>query len=273
MNNEKMEKNDSSEKIENLQLTDITRNPYQPRVSFDETKLTELAASIKENGVMQPIIVRRSKVIGYELLAGERRFLASQKAGLTTIPAIVRDYDDQEMMTLSIVENLQRENLNTMEEAQSLANLSQKAGLTHEEIAKILGKSRAYVSNSIRLLQLPTELQYLVEKKNLSAAHARTLLGLSDTPKQLEFARRVIKKNLSVRQLEALVYGEENENLSTISADKPQKNPYVEEMERHLKENLGNTVVISTNQQNKGQLSIHFDNLNDLENLIQKLEK
>lgn len=151
--------------------------PYQPRLVFDEDRLRELANSIKENGVLQPIIVRKSKLIGYELLAGERRFQASKLAGLETIPAIIRTYSDEEMMTLSILENLQRENLNPLEESKSLAQLSEKLGMTHDEIAKALGKSRSYVSNLIRLLGLPDKILKHVENRTLSPAHARTLLA------------------------------------------------------------------------------------------------
>lgn len=159
------------------QIINNCQNPYQPRLVFDEDRLRELANSIKENGVLQPIIVRKSKLIGYELLAGERRFQASKLAGLETIPAIIRTYSDEEMMTLSILENLQRENLNPLEESKSLAQLSEKLGMTHDEIAKALGKSRSYVSNLIRLLGLPDKILKHVENRTLSPAHARTLLA------------------------------------------------------------------------------------------------
>jgi ParB family chromosome partitioning protein len=255
------------EEIQNLKLTDITRNPYQPRIHFNEEKLTELANSIKMNGVLQPIIVRKSKVIGFELLAGERRFLASKKAGRTEIPAIVREYNDQQMQVLALLENLQRENLNPIEEAKSLANLTEKSGLKHEEIAQIIGKSRAFVSNTIRLLQLPSELSFLVESGELSAGHARALLAEPDTIKQLELARLVRKKHLSVRELEQLIYHEES------SPKTNKKNIFIEEIEEKLKRNLGNTVKISENKLHQGSLNIKFDNLEELEKLISKLEQ
>lgn len=259
-----------TERIENLKLEEIIRNPYQPRIEFDEEKLNELAISIKENGVLQPIIVRKSKVIGYELLAGERRFLASQRAGITEIPSIIRDYNDQEMMTLSILENLQRENLNPIEEARSLKNLQEKAGLTHEEISKILGKSRSYVTNLIRVLSLPKELLYLVEQGELSVAHARTLLGLSDEIKQLDLARLTLKKKLSVRELEKLVYNVVNDKSSKkVSSN---KSIYVEEMEQHLKKILGNSVKITSDKRNKGKIELKFNNLDEMEKIIQKLK-
>ena len=173
------------EQITQLKLSTIVKNPYQPRLVFDEDKLKELANSIQENGVLQPIIVRKSKLVGYELLAGERRFQASKLAGLETIPAIIRSYSDEEMMTLSILENLQRENLNPLEESKSLAQLADKLGMTHDQIAKALGKSRSYVSNLIRLLGLPDTILKHVENRDISPAHARTLLAEKNPKKQL----------------------------------------------------------------------------------------
>lgn len=255
-----------TEEIQNLKLSEITRNPYQPRIHFDTEKLDELAKSIKINGVLQPIIVRKSKVIGYELLAGERRFLASQKAGRTEIPAIVRDYNNQQMQVLALLENLQREDLNPIEEAKSLSNLTEKSGLKHEEIAQIIGKSRTYVTNSIRLLQLSKELTYLVESNELSAGHARTLLAEPNPIRQLELARLVRKKHLSVRELEHLIYHEDKKTPPSP------RNIYITEIEEKLRKNLGNSVKIVSSKKNKGSLSVKFDNLEELENLIKKLE-
>ena len=211
-----------TEKIELLKISEIVRNPYQPRTVFDADKLQELADSIKENGVLQPIIVRQSSLLGYELLAGERRFLASQMAGLQEIPAIVRNYSDEEMMTLSILENLQRENLNPIEEARSLSVLTEKLGLTHAEIGKSLGKSRSYVSNSLRILSLPQEILQLVEQNQLSLAHARTLLAVPTKIQQRSLAQRVVREKMSVRQLENLIYGkkktENNSKKNSVSS-------------------------------------------------------
>ena len=161
-----------------LLMSDIVKNPYQPRIVFDESKLQELSDSIKENGVLQPIIVRKSPIIGYEILAGERRFRASQLAGLTKIPAIIRELSDDEMMTLAILENLQRDDLTLLDEARSLQNLVTKQGLTHTQIAEKLGKSRPYVSNAIRILNLPEPILQLIEAQKISQGHARLLLGL-----------------------------------------------------------------------------------------------
>jgi len=165
------------EKFEMISITDIQKNPYQPRKEFDGEKLHELAQSIKENGVIQPIIVRQSPVIGYEILAGERRYRASLLAGLRSIPAVVKQLSDQEMMVQSITENLQRENLNPIEEARAYESLVEK-GFTHAEIADKMGKSRPYISNSIRLLSLPEKILSEVENGQLSQAHARSLVGL-----------------------------------------------------------------------------------------------
>ncbi|WP_096818013.1 ParB/RepB/Spo0J family partition protein [Lactococcus fujiensis] len=256
-----------TENIEQLRLSEIVKNPYQPRVVFDEGKIQELADSILENGLLQPIIVRKSKLIGYELLAGERRFLASKRAGLTTIPAIIRDYSDEKMMTLSILENLQRENLNPIEEARSLNLLTQKIGMTHDEIGKSLGKSRSYVSNTIRILALPKEILDLVEDGKLSLAHARTLLAEKDTKKQLLLAKRIINEKMSVRELEYIIYPPSSRKKVK------DKNIFVSEIEEKLKKELGNQVKIKTNKNYEGSMTLHFDSIASLEDLISRLSK
>lgn len=258
------------ENIEELQLSEIVKNPYQPRLVFDTDKLNELADSIRENGVLQPIIVRKSAVIGYELLAGERRFQASKLAGKSTIPAIIREYSDKEMMTLSILENLQRENLNPVEEAQSLATLSEKLGMTHGQIASSLGKSRAYVSNLIRLLGLPEPIIRMVESGQLSIAHGRTLLAEKDTKRQLELTDRIINEGLNVRAIENIIYGKNNEQAKT---KKVTKNPFIDEVEQTLMKNLGNKVKIRANKYHQGSLTIDFTSLEELEHLIDLLKK
>lgn len=256
-----------TEKIELLKISQIVRNPYQPRTVFDQDKLQELAESIAENGVLQPIIVRKSQLFGYELLAGERRFLASQKAGLQQIPAIIRQYSDEKMMTLSILENLQRENLNPIEEARSLSALTEKLGMTHEEVGKSLGKSRSYVSNALRILTLPEEILALVADGKLSLAHARTLLALKSPKQQLALANRIIAEKMSVRQLEKIVYPPKK---NSVSAD---RNIFIAQIEQELKKKLGNTVKISANAHYQGKISVSFANLDELENLINHLRK
>ena len=256
-----------TEEITQLKLSTIVKNPYQPRLVFDEDRLRELANSIKENGVLQPIIVRKSKLIGYELLVGERRFQASKLAGLETIPAIIRTYSDEEMMTLSILENLQRENLNPLEESKSLAQLSDKLGMTHDEIAKALGKSRSYVSNLIRLLGLPDKILKHVENRT----HARTLLAEKNPKKQLELVDKIINEQLNVRELEAIIYGEEK--VTDKSVSNSNINLFTDETEKELMKKLGNKVKIQANKKYQGKLSLHFDNLDELEHLIELLKK
>ena len=187
------------ETIQLLTISSISKNPYQPRTLFDEVKLQELSNSIKENGVLQPIIVRKSGIIGYEILAGERRFRASQLAGLTEIPAIVRQVTDDEMMTLAILENLQRDDLTVLDEARSLQNLVTQQGMTHATIADKLGKSRPYISNAIRILSLPEPVLQLIEDKKISQGHAKLLLSLDTPEAQITWARRIDKEKLSVK--------------------------------------------------------------------------
>lgn len=257
-----------TEQIEQIKLSEIIKNPYQPRLVFDTDKLEELARSIKENGVLQPIIVRKSGLIGYELLAGERRFQASKLAGMVTIPAIIRTYSDKEMMTLSILENLQRENLNPVEEARSLAQLANKLKMTHEQIAQALGKSRSYVSNLIRLLGLPEVILRRVESGEISLAHGRTLLAEKDVNRQLQLADRVVSSHLNVRALEELIYGTDK---ISVSADR--KNIFTEALEKELMQALGNKVKIKSNKSHHGTLSLDFDSLDELEHLVHLLKK
>ena len=259
-----------TEKIETLFLDEIVKNPYQPRNVFDDEKLQELADSIKEYGILQPIIVRKSPLFGYELLAGERRFLASKLAKKSTISAIVREYSDEKMMTLSILENLQRENLNPVEEARSLKILTEKLGLTHDEIGKSLGKSRSFVSNAIRILSLPETILNEVESGKLSLAHARTLLAEKDPRIQRALCKRIIKEKMSVRKLEQLIYPQKTPPKHAISTD---KNIFIAHTENELKKELGNTVKITATSNYQGKIAIQFDSLEALERLISRLSK
>ncbi|MFC4651707.1 ParB/RepB/Spo0J family partition protein [Lactococcus nasutitermitis] len=259
-----------TEKIVELKISDIVKNPYQPRLAFDEKKLAELANSIQENGVLQPIIVRKSALVGYELLAGERRFLASQIAKQSTIPAIIRDYSDEKMMTLSILENLQREDLNTVEEARSLSLLTEKLGLTHDEVAQSLGKSRSYVSNLLRILDLPESILQQVSTGKISLAHGRTLLAEKNKIRQKNLAARITTDNLSVRQLEDLIYKKSSKQ---NKASKIDKNIFIEEREHELIKILGKSVKIKANKQYQGTLSVSFDSLDELEELTKLLKK
>ena len=246
-----------------ISITDIQKNPYQPRKEFDGAKLHELAQSIKENGVIQPIIVRQSPVIGYEILAGERRYRASLLAGLKSIPAVVKQLSDQEMMIQSIIENLQRENLNPIEEALAYESLVEK-GFTHAEIADKMGKSRPYISNSIRLLSLPEQILSEVEKGKLSQAHARSLVGLNKE-QQDYFLQRIIEEDISVRKLEAL--------LTEKKQKKQQKNDYfIQNEEEQLKKLIGLDIEIKLSKKDSGKIIISFSNQEEYSRIINSLK-
>ena len=246
-----------------ISITDIQKNPYQPRKEFDGEKLDELAQSIKENGIIQPIIVRQSPVIGYEILAGERRYRASLLAGLTSIPAVVKQLSDQEMMIQSIIENLQRENLNPIEEARAYESLVDK-GFTHAEIADKMGKSRPYISNSIRLLSLPEQILSEVENGKLSQAHARSLVGLNKE-QQDYFFQRIIEEDISVRKLEALLTEKKQKKL--------QKNDhFIQNEEEQLKKLLGLDVEIKLSKKDSGKIIISFSNQEEYSRIINSLK-
>ncbi|VSD77935.1 chromosome partitioning protein [Streptococcus pneumoniae] len=246
-----------------ISITDIQKNPYQPRKEFDREKLDELAQSIKENGVIQPIIVRQSPVIGYEILAGERRYRASLLAGLRSIPAVVKQISDQEMMVQSIIENLQRENLNPIEEARAYESLVEK-GFTHAKIADKMGKSRPYISNSIRLLSLPEQILSEVENGKLSQAHARSLVGLNKE-QQDYFFQRIIEEDISVRKLEAL--------LTEKKQKKQQKtNYFIQNEEKQLRKLLGLDVEIKLSKKDSGKIIIYFSNQEEYSRIINSLK-
>lgn len=242
-----------------LSMSDIVKNPYQPRIVFDESKLQELSDSIKENGVLQPIIVRKSPIIGYEILAGERRFRASQLAGLTIIPAIIRELSDDEMMTLAILENLQRDDLTLLDEARSLQNLVTKQGLTHTQIAEKLGKSRPYVTNAIRILNLPEPILQLIEAQKIFQGHARLLLGLKTPQEQLVWAQRIDQEQLSVRALEKQLSKHSHPTESTA----PSKDVFIKAAETDIAKSLGQPVTIKSKK-----IEIGYDTLEDLNRLL-----
>lgn len=247
------------ETIQMLSMSDIVKNPYQPRIVFDESKLQELSDSIKENGVLQPIIVRKSPIIGYEILAGERRFRASQLAGLTKIPAIIRELSDDEMMTLAILENLQRDDLTLLDEARSLQNLVTKQGLTHTQIAEKLGKSRPYVTNAIRILNLPEPILQLIEAQKIFQGHARLLLGLKTPQEQLVWAQRIDQEQLSVRALEKQLSKHSHPTESTA----PSKDVFIKAAETDIAKSLGQPVTIKSKK-----IEIGYDTLEDLNRLL-----
>lgn len=239
------------EEFKIVQIKDIQKNPYQPRKEFSEEKIQELAQSIKENGLIQPIIVRKSPVLGYEILAGERRYRASIAAGLSEVPVIVKQLSDQDMMLHSIIENLQRENLNPIEEAKAYQSLIDK-GFTHTEIAEKMGKSRPYITNLVRLLGLPKHILTEVESGRLSQAHARLLIQLS-SDKQDKLLNRIQTENLSVRQVEQILQ-------KTKKISKKERDYFVKEEEQTLKKILGLEVQIKLQKKDSGKITISFHN-------------
>lgn len=243
--------------IQEIAVTDIAPNPGQPRREFNQEQLEELAASLREHGVLEPVIVR-SKGSGFELVVGERRWRAAHLAGLAVIPALVRDLDDREAMELALVENLQREDLNPMEEAEAFRRLSVEYGLTQEEIAARVGKRRSTVANRMRLLELDDNLQGEVRKGRLSAGHARAILGISDEAKRQEVAQRVVNEGLSVRAVEKLARQE------TTKPTRGRRRTKVDEsqqelraLEEELQTRLGTRVRI-VRQGEQGKIEIEF---------------
>lgn len=258
-----------AEEIEDLPLAEVRSNPYQPRKNFDEKKLAELAESIKENGVLQPIIVRRS-VGGYEIIAGERRCRASELAGQATIPAIIRQFDESQMMEVAILENLQREDLTPLEEAQAYEMLQKNLGLTQEEVSKKMGKSRPYITNYLRLLTLPQKTKGLLQRGELSMGQARTLLGLKDKGRIDELAKRVVKEGMPVRKVEALV-AKMNERGQKQKKKNAGKSAFVRASESQLAAKFGSPVSITENKTGKGHLSIDFASPDELNRILDLL--
>ena len=251
------------EEFKIVQIKDIQKNPYQPRKEFSEEKIQELAQPIKENGLIQPIIVRKSPVLGYEILAGERRYRASIAAGLSEVPVIVKQLSDQDMMLHSIIENLQRENLNPIEEAKAYQSLIDK-GFTHTEIAEKMGKSRPYITNLVRLLGLPKHILTEVESGRLSQAHARLLIQLS-SDKQDKLLNRIQTENLSVRQVEQILQ-------KTKKSSKKEKDHFVKDEEQKLKKILGLDVQIKLQKKDSGKISISFHNQDEYQQFINSLK-
>ena len=252
------------EELKLIRISDIQKNPYQPRKEFSKEKIEELAQSIKENGLIQPIIVRQSPVIGYEILAGERRYRASIAAGLTEVPVIIKKLSDQDMMVHSIIENLQREDLNPIEEAKAYQSLIEK-GYTHADIAAKMGKSRPYITNLVRLLTLPDFILTEVETGKLSQAHARLLIQLS-TDEQKKLLYRIQTEDLSVRQVEHLLKEEKNKKKSK------EKDHFIKEEEENLKKLLGLDVQISLQKKEAGKITISFHNQEEYQRFINSLK-
>ena len=243
-----------------IEIAQIRPNPYQPRKTFDQAALQELADSIKEHGVFQPILVRES-VGGYELIAGERRMRASKLAGKTDIPAIILDFNEQEMMEVSLLENIQREDLSIIEEAKAYEKLINNLHYTQEELAKRVAKSRSYITNTLRLLKLPSKIQELLEDKKLTYGHARALLAIEDENLQIELANRVIKEGLTVRDIEKLASGKKPK-----VKDEPIVDPYMEDVRHRLEKKFNTSIEV-----NNKRLVMHYNNVEDLNRILELL--
>lgn len=247
--------------VVDLPLSELRPNPYQPRKIFDDEALNELASSIKTNGVFQPIIVKKT-IKGYDIVAGERRYRASKKAGLTTIPAIVKDFTDEEMMNIALLENLQREDLSAIEEANAYKVMIDSSHITQEELANRVGKSRSHITNILGLLKLPKNVQDMVLYNKISMGHARVLSKLEDKDKIEELAERVVKDDITVRELESLSNQEELKRSTPINRTK--KENEFSSVEHMLKEKLGTKVKINNNK-----ITIGFSNVQDLNRILE----
>ncbi|MEG0977405.1 MAG: ParB/RepB/Spo0J family partition protein [Bacilli bacterium] len=243
-----------------IDIDEIRSNPYQPRKTFDIESLNELAKSIKEYGVVQPIIVKKS-IKGYELIAGERRTKAAKIAGLKVIPAIIKDFNDQEMMEIALIENIQREDLNPMEEATSFSNIIKLRGYTQEEFANKFGKSRSYVTNILGLLKLPDEVKKMVERKSISMSHARVLSKIDDDEKVIDLAKQIVNEELSVREIERMA------SIDTM----PKKQKQVVETNYRMFENIVCDKLSTKVRISKNKIEIYFSDEEDLERILEKL--
>ena len=246
-----------------LSISDLIPNKYQPRKNFDEVSLDELTNSIKERGVIQPIIVRKSNdnSAKYEIIAGERRWLAAQKAGLHKVPVVITEADDLKSLEFAIVENVQRHDLNALEEAQGYKRLIDEFSYDQEKVSKFIGKSRSHITNSLRLLSLPDDVMKLVEKQKLSAGHAKILVGLENAS---FVANKIIEKKLSVRQAENFV------KIFKIKKNKltDRKDPNIRDLENTLSDKIGLNVVIKNNKQNKGTITFSYKEIDQLNKII-----
>lgn len=263
--------NDDSVQFIALEL--IRPNPYQPRKTFEEERLNDLASSIQQHGILQPIVLRQT-VQGYYIVVGERRFRASKLAGLTEVPAIIKELSDEDMMELAIIENLQREDLNAIEEAESYKKMMTDLNITQQEVARRLGKSRPYIANMLRLLQLPKNVAQMVQHGALSSAHGRTLLTLKDASKIKKTAKQAAQESWSVRYLEEYVNGLVSKDISrkVDKETKESKPKMIQQQERFLKKQYGAIVDISTSK-NVGKITFEFKSEAEFKRLIRQLNK
>ncbi|MCM3627629.1 ParB/RepB/Spo0J family partition protein [Paenibacillus glycanilyticus] len=261
------------DKVIEIQLTQLRPNPYQPRKTFDDESIKELAESIKQHGVIQPIIVR-TVLKGYEIIAGERRFRASQLCGNSTVPAVVRAFSDQQVMEIALIENLQREDLNAIETAMAYQGLMDKFKLTQEELSMKVGKSRSHIANFLRLLALPSEIKDNVSRGTISMGHARALVGIKDAVVQKDMANRTVSLGWSVRDLEEAIQKlevKETAEAAKAKAKSKKRDPYIESLEESLRDRFKTTVKIKQ-QKEKGKIELQYYNKQDLERLLEMLQ-
>ena len=253
--------------INKLSISDLVRNKYQPRKTFDEENLQELSNSIKERGIIQPIIVRQSKISDkkFEIIAGERRWLAAQNAGLNEVPVVITEADDLKSLEFAIVENVQRHDLNAIEEAQGYQRLINEFSYDQDKVAKFIGKSRSHIANCLRLLNLPTEVISLVERNKLSQGHAKILVGLENA---FYISKKIIEKNLSVRQAENLVKIFKNKKIPK----KLIKDSNLNDLETSLSNQIGINVRIKNKRNNTGLISFEYKDLDQLNKLIDTIK-
>ena len=261
---------DSSKKIETnkISIKDLTGNKFQPRKNFSKESLEELTNSIKEQGVIQPIVVRPDKLHEgkYEIIAGERRWIASQNAGLHEVPVVILNVDDVKSLEFAIVENVQRQDLNPIEEARGYQKLIDDFNYNQEKLSKFIGKSRSYIANSLRLLSLPEEVLLLVQQGDLSAGHARSLIGLNNS---VHIAKQIIQKKLSVRQSEVLVRQFRDKKFKLVS----KKDSNILDLQKDLEQKTGLNVSINNKKNNTGIISFEYTNLEQLDRLIDTIKK
>jgi ParB family transcriptional regulator, chromosome partitioning protein len=250
-----------SQEQSKIPVDEIRPNPYQPRKVFDDAALQELSSSIKQHGVFTPILVKKS-IQGYDLIAGERRLRASKLAGMTDIPAIIVDFNDQEMMEIALLENIQREDLNVIEEAKAYEKLIQRLGYTQEQLAHRVGKSREHITNTLRLLKLPEDVQDYVQNKQLSMGHVRALLGLKNEYSMRKIAKQAIDQGLSVRKVEQMVKDANNKK----PQEKPKEDIYLKAAKESLQEYFQTSVSVG-----KNSISIHYENKEDLNRILELL--
>ena len=260
---------DSSQKVETnkIPIQDILRNQFQPRKNFNKSSLEELANSIKEQGVIQPIVVRPSSSQNgkYEIIAGERRWLASQNAGLHEVPVVILNVDDVKSLEFAIVENVQRQDLNPVEESRGYQRLVDDFNYNQDKLSKFIGKSRSYIANSLRLLSLPSEVLEMVEQGNLSAGHARSLIGLNNS---IELAKKIIQKKLSVRQSENLAKQYRDKKFKLIS----KKDPNILDLQKTLEEKTGLNISITNKKNNSGTITFEYKDLDQLDKIIKAIK-